>query len=106
MKKRAGLLASVLLAFGILTACQNEKDAGKADLDQPKIAGDVVPKDFEAISPDKVTVFLNIQSHPSVVRVCLDGLAFRTVSDHHSGLATPAVDRVPEWDSICQEAIK
>ena len=78
-----------------------EKDASKADLDQPKVAGDIVPEDFEARSPDKVTVFLNVQSHPSIIRVCLDGLAFRTVSDHYAGLATPAVDRVPEWDAHC-----
>lgn len=104
MKKRAGLLASVLLALGILTACEDGKDAGKADLDQPKIPDRIIPKDFEALSPDKVTVFLNIDTHPTVVRLCLDGLAWRTVSDAHSDLATPAVDRVPEWDSICEEA--
>lgn len=90
-------------ALALLAGCQ--KDAGKVDLDQPKVNGNIIPKDYEAVSPDKVTVFLNIDDHPNVVRVCLDGLAFRTVSVKYVSLNTPAVERVPEWDAICKAAV-
>lgn len=99
MRKR--LLAGAFAGLALLGTACGEKDAGKVDLDQPEVKGDVIPKSFEAVSPDSVTVFLNIDSHPSVVRLCLEGVAFRTVSDHYVSLATSAVERVPEWDAYC-----
>lgn len=94
--KLAGV--AVIAAFA-LTAC--EKDAAKQDLQEPRVAGDAVPEHFEQRVPDKLEVITNVNDHANIVRLCVDGLAFRTVSIKYVGLATPAVERVPEWDAWC-----
>lgn len=98
----------LFLAAGALTLAAvgcTDTNAAKADLDEPAVDGKVAPKDFAALSPDQVRVFLNVDDHPSIVRVCLDGIAFRTVSVKYAGLNTPAVERVPEWDALCPKAV-
>lgn len=52
------------------------------------------------VQPDSTTVWANIDQHPNVARVCLDGLAFATTS--RDGYA--ADQRVVEWDKFCPPA--
>lgn len=93
-----GIAATVLtLAVG---ACS--QDASQTDLDEPKQQGRAVPQDYKATAPDSITVFQNVDSHPTIVRVCIDGLAFRTISNAHQGGLAGAVDRVEEWDDYCR----
>lgn len=99
LTKRIGALFAAVALTLSLAAC--EKDAAKADLDQPRLSGDVVPTDFELRAPDKLTIFNNVDSHANIVRLCIDKVAFFTVSNSYVGLATPAVTRVPEWDAYC-----
>lgn len=101
MKTRTGV-ACAALALGIIAVGCSETDAADVDLDQPAISGRAIPEVFEARVPDSVTVFQNVDNHPTIVRVCLDGIAFRTISTTHSqGGFNTAVERVPEWDEAC-----
>lgn len=101
---RKSTIAALALAALPLAAC-SDTNAAKADLDEPVIDGKITPKDFTAQSPDQVRVFLNVDDHPTVVRICLEGVAFRTVSAKYATLNTPAVERVPEWDALCPKAV-
>jgi hypothetical protein len=98
-KKIGGLFAGAALVL-TLAACQ-EKDAAKVDLGQPKVTGDAVPTDFEQRVPEKAQIYSNFDGHANVVRLCIGELGFYTVSNAYVGLATPAVNRVPEWDAYC-----
>lgn len=99
MKRRiiVGLALTGALALGACT-----QDASKTDLSEPKQQGRAVPQDYKAVAPDSITVFQNVDQHPSIVRVCADGLAFLTVSTAHTTGFTKAVERIPEWDSYCR----
>ncbi len=46
--------------------------------------------------PDKIEVYANIDQHPNIVRLCIDGRAVMTTSRDLN-----AVTRVPEWDTWC-----
>lgn len=98
MKRRVlvGLGLTAALAFGACT-----QDASKTDLDEPKQSGRAIPQDYKATAPDAITVFQNVDGHPSIVRVCIDGLAFRTLSTSHNGGFEGAAARVEEWDDYC-----
>lgn len=50
----------------------------------------------ESQDPDSVTLWNNVDGHPNVVRLCLDGVAFATTSRDYEPIL-----RVPEWDSEC-----
>ena len=57
-------------------------------------------RDYEGAQvrdPDEVVIFTNVDEHPNIVRVCLDGIAFATTTRDFT-----AIFRVPEWDSFCQ----
>lgn len=98
MKRLIALVFAAALALG---ACS--QDASKTDLEEPRLQGDATPKDYRAVAPDAITVFQNIDNHPTIARICADGVAFRTISSTHSGgLNSGAVERVPEWDEFCE----
>jgi hypothetical protein len=46
---------------------------------------------------DKIEVYSNIDQHPNIARVCIDGVAFATISREYNSIL-----RVPEWDSWCK----
>ncbi|GAA4258390.1 hypothetical protein [Dactylosporangium darangshiense] len=49
-------------------------------------------------TPDKIEVYANVDGHPNITRVCIDGVAFATTSRD----AGQNFMRVPEWDvSFC-----
>lgn len=61
----------------------------------------VEARDYEVVAPDSIRVLINTDGHPTMNRICFDGIAFLTVSTTHSGEGTPAYQRVPEWDDRC-----
>lgn len=101
MKNRRRLVAGSIAAVALLIAGCLEQDASKTDIGEPQFRGDAIPADFAAEAPEVLTVFQNVDNHPTIVRVCLDGVAFRTVSTNHQNGFTSAVERVPEWDEVC-----
>jgi hypothetical protein len=46
--------------------------------------------------PDKIKLYVNVDTHPNLVRLCIDHVAFLTSSRDQD-----AVLRVPEWDAWC-----
>ena len=98
MKKILYPLAALALAG---SACSVPQDTSKADLSEPQVVGDIQPEDYSSVAADQIRVFSNVDDHPTIVRICIDGVAFRTISSTHSSLASPAVARVPEWDEVC-----
>lgn len=47
--------------------------------------------------PDKVEIYANLDGHPNIARLCIDGRAFITTT--RSGKGSWA--RAPYWDSWC-----
>lgn len=59
-------------------------------------------RDFEGApmrDPDEAVIFSNVDQHPNLVRICIDGVGFLTTTREYGD----AVTRVPEWDAICAE---
>ena len=57
-------------------------------------------RDLEGVTiknPQKYELYSNIDTHPNIARLCIDGVAFVTTSRDYS-----AVLRVPEWDAWCK----
>lgn len=48
-----------------------------------------------SVDPDSIVVFNNVDRHPNVVKLCIDGVAFATT--------TQTIQRVPEWDKNCSQ---
>jgi hypothetical protein len=83
MINRRGLgLAVAVLA---LTGCAQEYDY----------------EDAPVRDPDESVIFTNVDGHPNLVRVCIDGVAFATTSREYE-----PVLRVPEWDEHCAEVAR
>lgn len=58
-------------------------------------------RDLEGVpfkNPDKIEVYINIDDHPNVARLCIGGVAFFTTSRNYGD----AIGRVPEWDAWCK----
>ena len=57
-------------------------------------------RDLEGVNgkhPDKIELYINVDQHPNLVRLCIDHVAFVTTSrDNGQNFL-----RVPEWDSWC-----
>lgn len=57
-------------------------------------------RDLEGVNPRdpaKAESYTNINEHPNIVRLCIDGVALMTTTRSYGD----AVTRVPEWDSWC-----
>lgn len=101
MKRKISTVLLALLFVFAATSC--DQKASRADIAEPEFSGDVLPRDYAAKVPDVLVVFQNVDQHPTIVKLCLDGVAFRTISTAHSqGGLNQAVERVPEWDEDCQ----
>jgi hypothetical protein len=98
MRKLLLLIALV----AALAACGDSDAKSASDLQEPKRGENItIPDDrYHVQAPDDITVYVNVDDHPNVVRLCLDGLAFFSVSQVHS-TGGPSVTRVPEWDRAC-----
>ena len=56
-------------------------------------------RDVEGVKsqrPDLVENYNNMDQHPNMGKVCIDGVAFLTTTRDYD-----AVTRVPEWDRTC-----
>lgn len=56
-------------------------------------------KGIKSQEPDLVEVFTNVDKHPNIVKVCIDGVAFATTSREGNA----AITRVEAWDKTCPE---
>lgn len=83
VKKATALAALLAAAVAGTTGCQG---ANTRDLEGIKI------KD-----PKKAEIYANLDQHPNIVRLCIDGLAFLTTSRKED-----VILRVPEWDGWCK----
>lgn len=92
-------LAAAALALLALAGCA--QDASKADLKEPQQKGRSIPDDYEVRVPEKLTVYQNIDGHPTIAKVCVSGVAFATTSRDYTSLT-----RIPEWDGGCPKAGK
>lgn len=57
-------------------------------------------RDVEGVrsqNPDLVENYNNMDQHPNLGKVCIDGVAFLTTTRNYGD----AVQRVPEWDRTC-----
>ncbi|MEU8200384.1 hypothetical protein [Streptosporangium sp. NPDC049046] len=96
----AGWTGAVLAAL-LLTGCSSDQlgDRGGKENAAPDKVGDV----------DYVEVFRNADNFPNVARICVEGLAFASTSSGargESGVANPALLRIPEWDTTCAKHSK
>lgn len=56
-------------------------------------------RDVEGVKsqiPDAIKVYSNVDAHPNIVKVCIDGVAFATTTRQHDSLT-----RVEAWDRTC-----
>lgn len=81
-KKIAGLAAVAALA---LTGCG--MNDSMRDYEEAKI------KD-----PEEITLWNNVDLHPNVARLCVDGVALLTTTREYGDAAI----RIPEWDAHCK----
>ncbi len=95
------IVAALIATALILAACEDQQFQ---DIEAPDTLEDSVVEEghltFQAL--DQIDVFQNIDGFPSMVRVCLEGLAFLMVS---SNWYAPEVEkrpyeRMPMWDPI------
>lgn len=82
-KKRVALAVLLAAIVATLSGCPG---ANTRDLENVKI------KD-----PKKAEIYANLDQHPNIVRLCIDGLAFLTTSRKED-----VILRVPEWDGWCK----
>lgn len=78
-------IAAGLMLAGSLTACSG---------DQIKDLKGINSKD-----PQKTELYTNLDQHPNIVRLCIDGVALMTTTRTANGVVT----RVPEWDAWCKQ---
>lgn len=95
------ILATTAVAAVLLVGCSQPEDASKVDLKEPKRSGSLVPENYEVRVPDLLLVTLNIDNHPTVAKICIDGVAFATTSRDFNALT-----RIPEWDEDCKAVEK
>ena len=83
--KKLGLVATAAVVALSVGACQRDNF-----------------RDLEGVrsqEPDKVEVFSNIDQHPNIAKVCIDGVAFATTTREGNS----AIMRVEDWDRSCPE---
>jgi hypothetical protein len=83
LRKTSAGTAALALVAALLAGCQG---SNTRDLEGVKI------KD-----PARAEIYANLDQHPNIVRLCIDGLAFVTTSRKEDVLM-----RVPEWDGWCK----
>ena len=57
-------------------------------------------RDVEGVSsknPDSIEAYNNLDGHPNIAKVCIDGVAFATTTRD----AQAAIQRVEDWDATC-----
>lgn len=62
-------------------------------------------RDVEGVQsqePDSIEVFSNVDKHPNIAKLCIDGVAFATTTREGNS----ALTRVEDWDPTCPGANK
>jgi hypothetical protein len=62
-------------------------------------------RDIEGVKsqePDSIEVFSNVDKHPNIAKLCIDGVAFATTTREGNS----AIMRVEAWDTTCPAAKK
>lgn len=54
----------------------------------------------KSLRPDLIRNYNNMDKHPNIGQICIDGVAFATTTRNYGD----ALTRVPEWDKICPPA--
>ena len=57
-------------------------------------------RDVEGVKsqePDTIEVFSNVDKHPNIAKLCIDGVAFATTTREGNS----AIMRVEAWDATC-----
>jgi hypothetical protein len=60
-------------------------------------------RDIEGVDsqrPDSIEVFSNVDRHPNIAKLCIDGVAFATTTREGNS----AIMRVESWDDTCPGA--
>jgi hypothetical protein len=57
-------------------------------------------KGVKSQDPDLIESYNNLDGHPNIAKVCIDGVAFATTTRD----AQAAIQRVPDWDATCPAA--
>ncbi len=95
------LIGVILLAL-VVTACQDQQFQ---DIEAPQTIDDLVVEEghltFQAL--DQIDVFQNIDGYPSLVRVCMEGIAFLMVSRnwYAAQFEKRPYERMPMWADYC-----
>lgn len=76
------LMGLGILAFALSGCTQN----------QYRDSEDAALKD-----PDSVDIYTNVDEHPNIVRLCIDGVAFATTTREYE-----PVFLVPDWNDYCE----
>lgn len=81
MKKRVAVgIGASILVIGVGCSSNNFRDV----------------EGVKSRKPDKIENYNNMDSHPNVGRICIDGVAFFTTTRQYD-----SIGRVPEWDRWC-----
>lgn len=99
MTRTRKALVALIAIVALLGACGPGEPASKADIKEPPQEGKSLPSDYSVRVPDRLTVYQNLDGHPTIVRLCIGGLGFVTTTRRYS-----AYERIPEWDSSCADA--
>lgn len=95
MKK---FLICIALAAVIFVVAGCGEDASKVDIKQPRQQGRSIPSDYSVRVPDRLTVYQNIDEHPTIAVLCIEGLGFFTTSRINGN---DSIERLPEKDADC-----
>jgi hypothetical protein len=82
----AGVASTGIAAAAIIAGCAS---------------GNPVADDLQNVSPsypNYVGLYLNVDGHPNIVEICINGVGFATTTREAAG----AITRIPEWDAFCQ----
>jgi len=83
---KLSLVGVLALGFTALLAVSGCTAANERDLEGVNIQ-----------NPAKAEIYANLDGHPNIVRLCVDGVALLTTTRELDG-----VQRIPEWDAWCK----
>lgn len=93
MKRTAIIVALALVIAGCSSATTRDIDTETAWFET---SIELTPDRLSVQTPDQVDIFLNLDGHPNLARLCIEGLGFLTSTSEFK-----AWERMPEWDDYC-----
>lgn len=86
MKKKLIALAALITALVATSASACGTQTEDRDLENVPLK-----------NPQKAEHYANVNGHPNISRICIDGVAFATTTREYAPIL-----RVPEWDAWCK----